>query len=77
MSWKPWSPFDNAPRVNRSLVYLGACIIAGMRPAREKQVNVHVLPTINAIEESVELAHEVFCRVYRKVPEALEPDAGK
>jgi hypothetical protein len=31
------------PRVNRTLVYLGACIIAGLRLAREKQVNVRVI----------------------------------
>ncbi|AXC12051.1 traI protein (DNA helicase I) [Acidisarcina polymorpha] len=38
---------------------LGACIVAGLRLAREKQVNVRVLPTSNAIEESVDLAHEI------------------
>ena len=49
-------------------------MIAGMRLAREKQVNVRVVPTITAIEESVELAHEIFNRVFRKVPEVV---AGK
>lgn len=38
-------------RLNRSMVYLGACLLAGMRLAREKQVNVRVIPTI---EESVD-----------------------
>jgi hypothetical protein len=30
------------------------------------------VPTANAIEESVDLAHEIFNRVFRKVPERLE-----
>ena len=33
--------------------------------AREKQVDVRVILTIHAIEESVDLAHEVFNRVFR------------
>jgi hypothetical protein len=69
VTWKPWTPYGDAPRVNMSLLYLGACVIAGLRLAREKQVNVRVVPISAAIDESVELAHEVFCRVYRKVPE--------
>jgi len=56
------------PRLNRSLVYLGACLIAGIRLARERQVNLRVVPTSNAIDESVDLAHEIFNRVFRKVP---------
>jgi hypothetical protein len=59
------------PRLNRSLVYLGACIIAGLRLARERQVNVRVVPTGKAIEESVDLAYEIFNRVFRKVPERV------
>lgn len=54
------------PRVNR-MIYLGACLIAGIRLAREKQVNVRVIPTSVAIEESVDLAHEIYNRVFRKV----------
>jgi hypothetical protein len=57
--------------MNRSLVYLGACIIAGLRLARERQVNTRVVPTRAAIEESVDLAHEVFNQVFRKVPGAI------
>jgi hypothetical protein len=38
------------------MVYLGACLIAGIRLARERQVNVRVVPTDKAIEESVDLA---------------------
>ncbi|WP_263418685.1 hypothetical protein [Terriglobus albidus] len=54
------------------MIYLGACLIAGIRLAREKQVNVRVLPTSHAIDESVDLAHEIFNRVFRKVPDKLE-----
>lgn len=50
--------------MNRSLVYLGACIIAGLRLAREKQVNIRVVPTRTAIEESVDLSHEIFNGVF-------------
>ena len=39
--------------------------------AREKQVNVRVVPTSIAVDESVDLAHEVYNRVFRKVPERL------
>jgi hypothetical protein len=31
-----------------------------------------VVPTGNAIEESVDLAYEIFNRVFRKVPENME-----
>lgn len=54
------------------MVYLGACLIAGIRLARERQVNVRVVPTRQAIEESVELAHEIFSKVFRKVPEKVK-----
>jgi hypothetical protein len=37
------------PRINRGMVYLGACLIAGIRLAREKQVNVRVIPTSRAV----------------------------
>jgi hypothetical protein len=66
-----FDPDDHLPRPNRSLIYMGACMIAGIRLAREKQVSVRVLPTITAIDESVELAHEIFHRVFRKVPEKM------
>ena len=67
-----FDPEAHIPRPNRSLIYLGACIIAGLRLAREKNVNVRVLPTIGAIEESVDLSHEIFNRVFRKVPPIIE-----
>ena len=69
-----YDPNANMPRINRGMVYLGACMIAGIRLAREKQVSVRVIPTIHAIEESVELAHEIFNRVFRKVPEKMRSD---
>ncbi len=62
-----FDPDAGMPRLNRSLVYLGACVIAGLRLAREKQVNVRVVPTRTAVEESVDLAHEIFNTVFRKV----------
>ena len=55
------------PRLNRSLVYLGACLTAGIRLARERQVNHRVIPTNTAINESVDTAHEIFNRVFREV----------
>lgn len=47
------------------MIYFGACIIAGLRLAREKQVNVRVIPTSHAIDDSVDLVHEIFNRVVR------------
>jgi hypothetical protein len=67
-----FDPNEHIPRPNRTLIYMGACMIAGIRLAREKQVNVRVIPTSHAIDESVELAHEIFNRVFRKVPKKIE-----
>lgn len=67
-----FDPDAHMPRLNRGLIYLGACLIAGIRLARERQVNVRVVPTGQAIEESVDLAHEIFNRVFRRVPERIE-----
>jgi hypothetical protein len=50
----------------RGMIYLGACLIAGIRLAGER-----VIPTSHAIEESVDLAHEIYNRVFRKVPERI------
>jgi hypothetical protein len=66
-----FDPNAHMPRINRGMIYLGACLIAGIRLARNKQVNVQVVPTSVAIEESVDLAHEIYNRVFRKVPERL------
>jgi hypothetical protein len=67
-----FDPDAHMPRINRGMVYLGACLIAGIRLAREQQVNVRVAPTGKAIEESVDLAHEIYNRVFRKIPEKID-----
>ena len=67
-----FDPDAHLPRINRGMVYLGACLIAGIRLARERQVNMRVIPTRTAIEESVDLAHEIFYQVFRKVPDHIE-----
>jgi hypothetical protein len=67
-----FDPDANMPRPNRSLIYFGACIIAGLRLARERQVNTKVVPTQAAIEESVDLAHDIFYRVFRKVSKQMK-----
>jgi len=67
-----FDPNAHMPRINRGMIYLGACLIAGIRLARERQVNVRVVPTRQAIEESVDLAHEVYNQVFRKVPEKVK-----
>ena len=54
---------EGMPLPNRSLVYSGACLIAGIRLAREKQVQVRQ-PTITVIEESIDLAHEIFNLIF-------------
>jgi hypothetical protein len=66
-----FDPDAGMPRLNRGMVYLGACLIAGIRLARERQVNTRVVSTTVAVEESVDLAHEIFNTVFRKVPEKL------
>jgi hypothetical protein len=45
-----FDPDAHMPKINRGMVYLGACLIAGIRLARERQVNAWCRP---AIEESV------------------------
>jgi hypothetical protein len=37
-----------------------------------RQVNVRVIPIRDAVEESVELAHDIYSRVFRKMPKAME-----
>ncbi len=67
-----FDPDAHIPRFNRAFIYVGACLIAGIRLAREKQVNVPVLPRAIAIDESVDLAHEIYNKVFRKVPPRIE-----
>ena len=69
-----FDPDAGIPRINRAMVYLGACFIAGIRLARERQVNVRVVPTGKAIEESVDLAYETYNRVFRKMTESIRDD---
>jgi hypothetical protein len=38
-----FDPDADMPRINRGMVYLGACLIAVIRLARERQVNVRVV----------------------------------
>ena len=61
-----FDPQKNRPKQKPHLVYLGACLIAGIRLAREKQVHIRVVPTITAMEESIAMAQEIFDRVYSK-----------
>jgi hypothetical protein len=63
---------SNMPRLNRGMIYLGACLIAGIRLAREKQVNVRVIPTAQAVKESVELAHDIFIQVFSRSAHEVE-----
>ena len=67
-----FDPDSHLPRPNRNLIYLGACIIAGLRLARQNQVNVRVIPISVAVAESIELAHDIYSRVFRKMPKAME-----
>jgi hypothetical protein len=67
-----FDPDSHLPRPNRNLVYFGACTSAGLRLARQNQVNVRVIPIRDAVEESVELAHDIYSRVFRKMPKAME-----
>ena len=67
-----FDPYRDMPRINRGMVSLGACLIAGIRLAREKQVNVRVVPSIHAIHESVDLACGIFIRVFSRAARKVE-----
>ncbi|NYF91565.1 hypothetical protein RBB79_18100 [Tunturiibacter empetritectus] len=67
-----FDPDAHTPRPNRNLIYYGACIIAGLRLARQNQVNVRVIPIGVAVGESIELAHDIYSRVFRLMPKAME-----
>jgi hypothetical protein len=64
-----FDPDAGMPRINRGMVYLVACLIAGIRLAQGRQVNFRVVPTGKAIEESVGIAYEIYNRVFRKISE--------
>ena len=72
-----FDPDAAIPRPNRSLIYVGACIIAGLRLARERRVNVRVVPTTHAMDESVDLAHEIFNRIFRKTNQRMMDGAPR
>lgn len=40
-----FDPDAHLPRINRGMIYLVPCLIAGIRLARERQVNVRAVPT--------------------------------
>ena len=67
-----FDPNAHLPRIKRGMIYLGACLIAGSDLARERQVNVRVIPTSQAVDESVDLAHEIYNRVFRNVSAKVE-----
>jgi hypothetical protein len=46
-----FDPDSHLPHPNRNLIYFGACIIAGLRLARQNQVNVRVIPIGVAVGE--------------------------
>ena len=58
-------------KLSGKLVYLGACLIVGIRLARERQV-ARTVPVENAIAESLWLASEVLDTMRRKYRELFE-----
>ena len=72
--WQPWSPDDSMPRLNKGLVYLGACIIAGLRLARNQQVNVRTVPVSAAIDESISVAFEMFYAVFKRAAREVKDE---
>ena len=66
-----FDPDSQMPRPNRNRSILGPAS-SGLRLARQNQVNVRVIPISVAVGESIELAHDIYSRVFRKVPKAME-----
>lgn len=66
------------PRLQQSpdhlLADLSLCSIriAGMGPARERQVNVRVIPTSAALYESIDLPQGLFNRTLPTTPERIK-----
>jgi hypothetical protein len=70
-----FDPDAHLPRMNE--VWCTWCLSYRWYPlAREKQVNIRVVSTRTAVEEPVNLAHEIFNRVFRRVPEQLNEQRG-
>lgn len=68
-----FNPYANTPRLNRRIVYRGTCLTAGIRLARASRLNVRAVPTIMRIDELVEVAQEIYRRVFSKVPQERWP----
>lgn len=62
---------QSGPHGDTSFVRTVRSLIADIGLARKKQGDVRVIPTSQAINQSVDLAHEIFNRVFRKVPERM------
>ena len=67
-----FDPDASLPRPDKPLLYVGSSLIAGLRLARATQGNVPVVPANTAIAESVELASEIFNRIFRKRPVSVD-----
>jgi hypothetical protein len=64
-------PHAHLPRINRGMVCLGACLVAGIQLARERQFNVRVVPTTTAIEESADIGNPVSGCILPKIERAF------
>ena len=62
MTYSP--PSLEEPNEPGKLIYLGACLIAGIRLARATQI-ARTVPVENAIEESLSLARMIFDKAQR------------
>jgi hypothetical protein len=63
---------EDTPRKNRELIYMAACTIAGIRLARESQINPRVIPTADAIEQCAVLAIELFQQIFGHAPDVID-----
>ena len=52
------------PRINRGMIYLGACLIVGIRLARERQVNHRVISTMP----------RMTAKLFREILDSIEGD---
>ena len=64
-------PNAHIPRITKEWPTPEPASLRAYDLVRETHVNHPVTPTSNAINESVDLAHEIYNRVFRKVPERL------
>jgi hypothetical protein len=74
----PIMPFARQhAEVNRGMIYLGACLLRAYGWPGSSQVTVRVIPTGYAIDESVDLAREIFNRVFRRIAGEDRAEVGK